>query len=64
MSALDIILLVLLPVQALSFLTFVGANSVTNRRLRRVAEELVMLRVAVRVGSSVESTSGEAGDSK
>ncbi len=54
MSALDIILLALLPVQALSFLTFVGSNSVTNLRLRRVAEELVMLRVAVRGGASVE----------
>lgn len=57
-------LVVAFLLQTIAFGAFIVGDSVTNRRLRRVAEELVMVRAAIRGGSGDVSANDEAGGSK
>ncbi len=58
------ILVVTFLIQTIAFGTFIVGDSVTNRRLRRIAEELVMLRSFAQRQSCDASATCEAGDAK
>lgn len=55
---------VALAIQVAGYVALVGKSSVLSRRIRRLAEEIVSLRSALRAASGVGSASGKAGDSR